>query len=120
MEVSDLQPRDRSKLVSRLVEGRFPMESLCQELSDYPWDAEEPLVLLKRAHISAILQRYLDRELTAAQVEAWANAVELRDDIGFPDQDSSDLQHLIFVLANPAVNGDLTFESASTLLAAVA
>jgi hypothetical protein len=43
MEVSDLQPRDRSKLVSRLVEGRFPIESLCQELSDYPWDPRSRL-----------------------------------------------------------------------------
>jgi hypothetical protein len=114
-----MQPRDRSELVRLLVEGRFPIEPIRAELAEYPWDAEESLVLLQRTHIEAILRRYLGGELSAAQVEAWANAVELRDDIGFPDQDSPNLAHLIFVLANPAVNGDLTPESARTLLATV-
>lgn len=119
MKVSQMQPRDRSELVRLLVLGRFPIEPLREELARYPWDAEEPLVLLQRAHIVAILQRYQAGELSAAQVDTWANAVELRDDIGFPEQDSSDLQHLIFVLANPAVNGDLSSESARKLLETV-
>jgi hypothetical protein len=115
-----MQPRDRSDLVSALVEGQFPVEPIRNELARYPWDAEEPLALLRREHVVAILRRYLSSELTAEQVDAWANALELRDDVGFLEEDSALLQHTIFVLANPAVNGDLTIELARELLKTVA
>jgi hypothetical protein len=114
-----MQPRERSELVTLLVEGRFPIEPIRSELARYPWDAEEPLVVFQRKHVVAVLRRYLHGELSAAQVASWADALELRDDVGFPDQDAVALQRLIFVLANPTVNGDLTFESARTLLASV-
>jgi|SRR5665213_1574862 len=114
-----MQIRGRSELVALLVEGRFPIEPIRGELAQYPWDAEEPLFFLRREHAGAVLQRFVHGELSAAQVASWAAALELRDDVGFTDQDSAALQRLIFVLANPEINGDLTFESARALLAAL-
>ena len=114
-----MKSRARPELLTMLVEGRFPIEAICDELAGYPWDADEPLVVLRREHIASILQRYLRRELTAAQVSAWADALEVRDDVGFSEEDSAEIEQTIFVLANPPLNGELTFETARTLLDAL-
>jgi hypothetical protein len=114
-----MHPRARSELIALLVEGRFPIDQIRNELATYPWDADEPLVVLERRHVTTVLQRYLRGELTSEQVGSWAEALELRDDIGFPEQDCATLQHLIFVLANPDVNGNLTLDVAEALLATV-
>ena len=114
-----MPPRQRSELIALLVEGHFPIEPIRSELAEYPWDAEEPLVVLRREHVAALLHRYLRGELSVAQVVAWADALEVRDDVGFPDEDSAALQRLLFVLANPEINGDLTFDEARALLASL-
>ena len=108
--------RPRIELVTALVEGRFPVEPIRAELATYPWDLDEPLVCLRPTHVESILSRYLKGALTAASVAAWAEASELRDDIDFGDQEREGLGHVIFVLANPDVNGHLTPESAEDLL----
>jgi hypothetical protein len=66
-----------------------------------------------------MLQRYLRAELTTEQVGAWAEALALRDDIGFPEVDAAALRRVIFVLANPFLDDDLTLAVAKALLATV-
>lgn len=114
-----MSSRPRVDLVTALVEGQFPLEPLRAELRTYPWDLDEPLVTLRPSHVEAILDRFLKGELTAAAVDAWANAIELRDDIGFADEGRDTLAHAIFVLANPDVNGHLTTKRAEALLAEI-
>ena len=111
--------RSRLDLVTSLVEARFPLESTCRELAGYPWDADEPLVTLTPRHVANTLRRYIGGELAAADVGAWADALELRDDVGFEDAHAAALGHAIFVLANPAVNGALTPEVARELLSSI-
>jgi len=107
--------RSRAELIRLIAEGHFPLDSVREELSTFPWDSEEPLFTLRREHVERILDRYLTGELSAAEVEAWAEALEVRDDIGFAD-DGPTLQNAIFSLANPSVNGALTPDRAHELL----
>ena len=70
-------------------------------LAQFPWDWEEPpLATLNGPAVASILRRYEKGELTAEQVETWANLVEVRDDIEF---DGSAGRH--FYLANPLLMG---------------
>ena len=111
--------RSRKDLVADLIEARFPLESIRAELKTYPWDLEEPLVQLTAAHIASVLHRFHRGEVSARDVMTWAEALELRDDIGYAEPEQV-LQRAVFVLANPEVNGELTDRSAEALLAEIA
>ena len=102
----------RATLVSLLTFDR-PIEEIRAALGQYEWDCPEPLVSLRREHVLIILERFLSGDLAADAVEAWADLVEFRDDIEFPDDQLLDS---IFVLANPAINGALDNESARRLV----
>lgn len=108
--------RSRGELIRLIVEGRFPLAPLRAELSAYPWDSAEPLVTLRRSHIARVLTRYLAGDLTAADVAAWAEALEVREDVGFAADDAAMIQRIVFVLANPSLNGDLNSSTARALL----
>jgi hypothetical protein len=69
-------------------------------LRAYGWDANDELVLLTSADATRILERYFGGELTAKQVEHWAELVELRDDVGYEARWSDELRRLVFLLAN--------------------
>lgn len=113
-----MAPRSRAETLRLIAEGHFPLDDLREELSAFPWDAEEPLFTLRRDHVTRILERFLGGELSAAEVEAWAETLEIRDDVGFGN-DGSILKNAIFTLANPSVNGALTADTARALLGTI-
>jgi hypothetical protein len=113
------RPCSRRELVTSLVEARFPLDPTRRELARYPWDADEPLVTLTARHLASTLRRYIGGELTAADVGAWADALELRDDVDFEDAHAAALGRAIFILANPVVNDALTPEVARQLLSSI-
>jgi len=94
----------REQAVQSLVRLDQPLPLLKEALAQFPWDWEEPaLATLGGPAVASILRRYERGELTAEQVEAWANLVEVRDDIEF-DASATDA---ISYLANPLINGRL-------------
>ena len=109
----------RRELVMLLVEARLPLGPVCEELAQYPWDADEPLVTLTATHLESVLHRYLHNDLTAADVCDWANAIEMRDDIGFQAADAASLSRAIALLANPDLDGALTPDRARALISSV-
>jgi hypothetical protein len=60
-------------------------------------------------HIRRILNRFIEGQVTAKEVEDWANLVEGRDDIGFV---SEEMLEAIHWLANPYLEGVVTEASA--------
>jgi hypothetical protein len=98
---------DRKSLLERIVRFELPIEDSIAMLRAYGWDSEEELVVLAAADALRILERYLGGELSAQQVEYWAELLEMRDDVGFEERWSSELRRLIFVLANPEINEPL-------------
>lgn len=52
----------------------------------YPWHTDDELAVLTRADVVAVLQRHRDGPPDADTVEAWADVVEGRDDIGYDDE----------------------------------
>lgn len=94
----------REQAIQALVRLDQSLPLLEEVLAQFPWDWEEPpLATLGGQDVASILRRYERGELTAEQVEAWANLVEVRDDIEF-DASATDA---IFYLANPRINGPL-------------
>lgn len=102
----DLEPRRRA--VQALVSSADNLSAAIVALSVFPWDCEESLVTVTAADAHAILRRYVDGGLSAVQVEAWADAVEVRDDIDFEGGSSGLVRECIHELANPSLEGELT------------
>jgi hypothetical protein len=106
---------DRRSILRDLVQLSRPLDDILDDLQRFPWDSEVEFVALTAGNISSILRRYRDGELSAETVEAWADAIELRDDIACdPDAVAG---KILFELANPLINEPLTRRRALDLLA---
>ncbi|MCK4945423.1 MAG: hypothetical protein KAS59_04090 [Alphaproteobacteria bacterium] len=71
---------------------------------------------MTRKNIISVLERYLHSELTAENVEDWANAVEIRDDIEFGIKNEETVLDAVYILANPVLEGSLPPEMARSLI----
>jgi hypothetical protein len=93
----------------RLV--HFPVAG-SKDLRKFGWDSNQELFILSSTHIDAILERYLNGELTAEEVTRWAECFEARDDVGF---ECANLQEVVFRLANTEINDPITLNLATRL-----
>ena len=99
---------ERDVLLRQLVERRRPVDEVVRDLAQFSWDAPVALVSVEPQHVVAVLDQYAKGRMTAAEVEEWADALEVRDDVDAPPQ----VREALFRLANPALGYEL---SASTI-----
>ncbi len=100
--------RARPEVLRELLEATHPTETLVRELSQFGWDSEVELELLRRRHLIAMLDSFLAGRKTASDVRRWAEAIEARDDIGFEAGAEEVLKSAIFELANPEITHNLS------------
>ena len=101
--------------VLELIEWRRPLDELVVVLANYPWDYEGPTVKLCVGHVRGALTKYLEGRVTAKNVEDWADAIELRDDIDYEREHEEVLAEVMHELANPVLTETLTPERARQL-----
>jgi len=106
---------DRTNALKSLLNLKNPIEEIIDCLAKFDWDSDE-LIVLEVRHVKKILDRYLYGEFSEATVEAWANAVECRDDIGLSEENENLLGELVHELANPVLTQKLTHERAKALI----
>ncbi|MCM2356854.1 MAG: hypothetical protein NDI77_01785 [Geobacteraceae bacterium] len=95
--------RERKDILNDLVRNKQDISSLVQELSKFPWDCEEPLLILTSHDICKMLDSYISGEISAKVLEDWANAIECREDLGFEEES---FQEVVNRLANPILYGE--------------
>lgn len=110
--------RRRAEAVHSLVWLDRPLAEVLAALSSYGGDSEDA-VTFDGAPILSVLDRFVSGDLTASQVEEWANAIEMRDDIEFVEGMRDALIETVFVLANPLLEGALSVAMAERLKAEV-
>jgi hypothetical protein len=108
--------RSREQLLAALVAGVDPPDEIARELAAFPWDSDGELVRLTKRDAEAMLSRYLDAVVDERHVEAWADAIEGREDVGFDSDGPELLAEMVFELANPAITQPLTRELAGAWL----
>ncbi len=87
-----------------------------RELGSFGWDwAGEPLLTLKREDLLRIIDRFLAAEITAEQLQEWAENLEVREDVAFDEDEKELLDDVFFRLATPFINEPLTIESVNRL-----
>jgi hypothetical protein len=105
--------RSRKELLKDLALLQDSIEVLEQELSQYPWDIEKPLFKVSVEDFSNVLKRSISNEIRFEALTNWANAIECRDDIEFENEE---IHEIIFELANPEINGEITKERLSEII----
>ena len=97
--------QDRKTLLEMILSYEDPdlLPDIRRDLEAYEWDSDEQLVVLTKENIISILERYLRSELTAKEVESWAEATDQRDDVKFGMDGDEDIIEFIGELANPIV-----------------
>jgi hypothetical protein len=104
----DNDPADRVSTLRSLLTLSRPLEELTARLRAFPWNCDRDLVMFTRQHAANVLRRYLAGEFDARTVADWADAIEIREDIGHEPGHEDALKDLIFELANPDANYVLT------------
>jgi hypothetical protein len=103
--------------LEELLQFSRPIAGVVSDLSAFGWDSDEELVTLEPSHISAVLNRFLSGEISVADVEDWANAIECREDIGLIQE--SPVADALDELANPLLTRPLTRQSAAEWVVAL-
>ncbi len=99
--------RNRKDILTDLVFLRSNLFELQNELSEYPWDIGEPSLTINKLDFSNVLKRCIRGEVNFEDIVNWANAIECRDDLDF---EVEEIQEIVFELANPEINGEITKE----------
>jgi hypothetical protein len=98
----------RERLLLELLTLRRPIKLIRDELSKFQWDSDTELVILTRTHLKELLGNFIAGHLTVADIEAWAETVEGRDDIGLEEEHEELLKSIVFELATQAIGRPLT------------
>ncbi len=105
--------RNRKEILRDLVLLQGSIEVLQKELSQYSWDIEKPILKINVKDFSNVLKRSINNEIDFETLTNWANALECRDDLEFENEE---MQEVIFELANPEINGEITKERLSEII----
>ena len=102
-----MSSHERVTALEDLLAGRVPPEEAKAALSACGWDSDADLVTVLPEHVLSVLDRVADGSLRPADAQAWADAIEGREDIGFVEEARDVLEEAIFALANPELTEPL-------------
>jgi hypothetical protein len=101
--------RTREKVLRDLIALSGPVAQLRSELAGWPWDSE-PLVTLTAQDAISVLKRCLDGDVSLADLQAWADVLEARDDVALQPSCRDDLRQLQSELSTPELFQPVTIE----------
>jgi hypothetical protein len=109
MDVDPEGTGQRLALLRALIELRLEPADALRSLARFGWDIDAPLTEIAAADVVRLLLLFNAGRMSPREVEDWADALEVRDDVGFADRRT---QEMLFELANPVLFGGLTHERA--------
>ncbi len=102
----------RAEILQELVLYQKPTRPLMLELNSFGWDwLGEPLLTLKKEDLLHIIERFLADQITAGQLQEWAENLEAREDVAFDKKEGTLLDDVFFRIATPFINEPLTKET---------
>ncbi len=99
--------RARIDILQDLVQCEGDLNAIDKELRQFPWDMDDPLIIMDNGHFLNVLQKAVSGEISMTHLEDWAKIIECREDLGFGHDD---LWEMITELANPVLFGGCSKE----------
>lgn len=98
---------NRRAVLASLIRLDRSLSDLRAALAELPWDSDA-VITMKRDDVAAILRRFESGEIDEHSLEAWADLIEVREDIGFELEHEEAIATAIHKLANPYLHGPVT------------
>jgi hypothetical protein len=92
---------ERRRLLERIIGAGPSLGDDVRALRALPFDVDEPVVVLTVAQACAVLARHAAGALSDAELELWADALEIRDDVGLEQEL---LRECLFELSSPELS----------------
>ena len=80
---------------------------------DWP---ENSITILKRDHLLGAIKRFQEGTLSASDLELWADFLEMNDFLDYEEDFCEQIANVLFQLATPEINQDITIELCSDLI----
>ena len=109
--------RDRTSLLLELINHPKKVTAINQELAGYGWYCESCLAVVTKLDVLAVLKQFEQGMLSAEEVEAWANSLGGRTDIGFEFGADGVVEESLYWLANPEINWQIDVELCQRIVA---
>lgn len=93
---------DRVEALNQLVRFGDKREFAYSALASLPLDNEVELVKVTKEDLANVLNKFLLNEITADDLELWANFIECRNDLNY-----AEIEDYIYALANPVLVGEI-------------
>lgn len=107
---------NRFDVLRDLVAFSKPTSVLVDSLSKFDWDYEAQPLIVTASQIREVLKRFLAGEYSAQELEGWANLIECREDLEFEEKKREGIANVIYCLANPVLEGEITADSCKALI----
>ena len=95
---------DRREILRDLIERRRPVAESAVALRRFSWDEDE-LVELDASDVRTALAAFEAGTLSAVELRAWAEAIEVREDVGRTPGQEQLLNDALMALATPELFG---------------
>jgi hypothetical protein len=93
---------ERRTVLARVLRAEPSLRADIEALRGFPYDAEEPLAVLTIEIARDVLDRHARGRITDADLQAWADALEMRDDV---EVAAERLKECLFELSEPVLSG---------------
>jgi len=107
--------KNRRELLKDLINLSGSINQIVADLSSFGYDFNEDPEILNYKILKNVLEKVINGEFQFELIEMWADAIEIRDDIDFIDEDIKDF---IYEIANPAINGPVTIDRVKEMIEA--
>ena len=101
---------DRINILKCLISFSQPLNEISHNLANLHWDPEGEPFIVESIEIVQVLKKYTVNEINSLALEQWANMIECREDIVFQKSKENEIAHIIYYLANPELEGEVTPE----------
>jgi len=103
---------NRQQALKQILEFGVEREQAFSALVTFAWDPDFCAVKVSTDNLALVLTKYIDGEITAEQLEQWANIIECRDEF-----DYSAIEGYIYALAEPEQMGEISQDKIAKMLA---
>ncbi len=80
------------------------------------FDDREFLIVLTLSDIRKVLAKFVDGQIGKIELYQWADILELNEYVDYEEGKENEIASLLFQLASPEINGEITIDSCVEML----
>jgi hypothetical protein len=102
---------DRSSALKQIVTFGPERDLAFSALVSFGYDSDDELFEISDSVLIGVLKKYIADEVTAEELEEWANFIECREDLNYEK-----VEGYIYALANPILVGTIDKDNIKQML----